>query len=148
MLRLYYKILESDLLLFSYLYIQTTCTNNIKLQNHTALVLTIIDIIVPGIAPTTKENVSIVKIINFFMESLLFSSSALNNNCPTVLRFPVHMVVLYAIPRQFLNKHNRYPIKKETRLVTIRSGTDLGNNPMQNSAIDSKIRPIFLQSPK
>ena len=64
------------------------------------------DIKVPGIVPTAKEKVSIVKVINFFKESLLSLSNALNKNNPTVLIFPVHIVVLKGTPRQFLNKHN------------------------------------------
>ena len=64
------------------------------------------DIKVPGIAPTAKEKVSIVKVINFFKESLLSLSNAPNNNNPTVLILPVHIVVLKGTPRQFLNKHN------------------------------------------
>lgn len=88
-------LLESDVLLYnSYLYIQNTCDNNIKLHTHTALVPTIREIKVPGMAPTTKEKVSTVKVRNFMMESLLLSSKALYNSCPTVRRFPVQIVVL------------------------------------------------------
>lgn len=45
-------------------------------------------------APTAKEKVSTVKVRNFMMESLLLSSKAPYNSCPTVRRFPVQIVVL------------------------------------------------------
>ena len=68
--------------------------------------LNISDIKVPGIVPKPKEKVRIVKVINFFNDSLFFLSNALNSNIPTVLILPVHIVVLNPVPRQSLNKHN------------------------------------------
>ena len=83
--------------------------------------------------------------INFLKDSLFSISNASNKNNPTLLIFPVHIVVLNG--RHVLNKHNWYPIKKETRFVTIISGKEVGSNPIINNEIASNIRANFLQSP-
>ena len=69
-------LLFGNLLSDSNLDIQSTSDNNKKLQTHTDLVLTAIEIIVPGMAPRAKENVRTVKVSSFTRESLLFSSNA------------------------------------------------------------------------
>ena len=101
----------------------------------------------PNVAPSGKENVKIKKMKNFFMDSLLFSLKALYIKIPTFLKFPVQIVVLKPLPKKFLKRQSKNPMRKDTKLVTIKSETEVGTNPTIKRVMLSKTKANFLQSP-
>lgn len=124
-----------------------TRNNKIKEQIQIDFVPKFWDIIVPNVAPSGKENVKIKKMKNFFMDSLLFSLKALYIKIPTFLKFPVQIVVLKPLPKKFLKRQSKNPMRKDTKLVTIKSETEVGTNPTIKRVMLSKTKANFLQSP-